>query len=73
MYGGEDEPTGLYAKRQSSRICLLEGLDKDQGEDIAQRIFTRFPFVPMADDDGPPSIFGQGSDPISLGLSKRDS
>ncbi len=43
---------------------------RQQSERVVNRIFTRFPTAPMADDDGPPAIFGKGSELLSLTLSK---
>ena len=41
--GGEDEPTGLYAFRPLSRICLAAGIDEAESQRIKSAIESKFP------------------------------
>ncbi|HWW23047.1 MAG TPA: hypothetical protein VNY78_04040 [Edaphobacter sp.] len=71
--GGEDEPSGLYARRGSwSSTRLMTHVNKEQAEEIIAAIYRRFPYVEMAEDSGGWSLFGGGSEITTLGLSKTD-
>jgi hypothetical protein len=69
--GGEDEPSGLYARlggRSVTRIMAL--VNKKQAEEIIAAIYARFPYVEMADDDGGWLPLGGKSELTTLGLSR---
>jgi hypothetical protein len=69
--GGEDEPTGLYARTgRWSATCVMAGLNREQSEEVISAIFQRFPYVVMAEDRDGWSLFGNGSELTTLGLYK---
>ncbi|RSL17442.1 hypothetical protein EDE15_2976 [Edaphobacter aggregans] len=71
--GGEDEPSGLYARLGSwSSTRLMTHVNKEQAEEIIAAIYRRFPYVEMAEDSGGWSLFSGGSEIMTLGLSKSD-
>jgi len=43
--GDDGESSGLYVTHGWHRICVLPGLDKDQGSRVANAIFKKFPNV----------------------------
>jgi|GEM_PF-2519037 len=70
MVGGDDEPSGLYAKQASwSRTCLLSDINEKTTAQIVDAIYMRFPFVEMAPDNGRRPSSGL----ITLGLSSTES
>jgi hypothetical protein len=71
--GDEDEPSGLYARLGGwSSTRLMTHVSKEQSEEIIAAIYRRFPYVEMAEDSGGWSLFGGGSEIMTLGLSKSD-
>jgi len=71
--GGEDEPSGLYARRGGWRSTLLmPHVNKEQAEEIIAAIYRRFPYVEMTTDDDGWLPLGGKSDLTTLGLSKSD-
>jgi hypothetical protein len=71
--GGEDEPSGLHARRGGwSSTLLMTRVNKDQAEEIIATIYRRFPYVEMAEDSGGWLPFGGKSGLTTLDLSKND-
>ncbi|MGD0446194.1 MAG: hypothetical protein ABSA39_19850 [Edaphobacter sp.] len=71
--GGEDEPSGLHARRGGWRSTLLmTHVNKEQAEEIIAAIYHRFSYVDMAEDDGVWLPMGGKSGLTTLGLSKLD-
>lgn len=71
--GGENSEGGLYARTGGwSSRCLMAGLDREQAEEVIAAIYRRFPYVGMAEDNGGWSLFGGGSEIMTLGLSKSN-
>jgi hypothetical protein len=69
--GGEDEPSGLYARTgRWNATCLMAGLNREQSEEVIAAVYRRFPYVEMAKDNDGWSLFGGGSGLTTLGLSK---
>jgi hypothetical protein len=69
--GGEDEPSGLYARTgRWSATCVMAGLNREQSEEVIAAVYRRFPYVVMAEDKDGWSLFGKGSGLTTLGLSK---
>lgn len=66
--GGEDEPTGLYAFRPLSRVCLAAGIDEAESQRIKSAIESKFPEMRFGKEPIT-SLFG---DPeiITLGLNR---
>jgi hypothetical protein len=70
--GGEDEPCGLYARTgRWSATCVMAGLNREQSEEVIAAVYKRFPYVVMAEDKDGWSLFGNGSELTTLGLSKQ--
>jgi hypothetical protein len=71
--GGEDEPSGLHARRGGwSATLLMTRVNKDQAEEIIATIYRRFPYVEMAEDGGGWLPLGGKSGLTTLGLSNPD-
>ena len=71
--GGEDEPSGLYARKAGwNATCLMTHVNKEQGEEIITAIYRRFPYVELAEDSGVWLPLGGKSGLTTLGLSKPD-
>jgi hypothetical protein len=70
--GGEDEPSGFYARHRIGGTCLLIGLNEQQSIDLATAIFKRFPDIGSGDTEPGSILFGRGSGPVTLGLSQND-
>ena len=52
--GGEDEPTGLYARVGRWRsVCVRANLNREQTEEIIAAIYHRFPSLKLADESEP--------------------
>jgi hypothetical protein len=69
--GAEDGPSGLFARTgRWNATCILAGLSREQSEEVIAAIFQRFPYVVMAEDNDGWSLFGNGSELTTLGLSK---
>jgi hypothetical protein len=69
--GGEDGPSGLFARSgRWNATCIVAGLSREQSEEVITTIFQRFPYVVMAEDNDGWSLFGNGSELTTLGLSK---
>jgi hypothetical protein len=69
--GGEDEPSGLYARRGGwSSTRIMTYVNKEQAEEIISAIYRRFPYVEMAEDSGGWLPLGGKSGLTTLGLSK---
>ncbi len=70
---GEDSAGGLYARTGWwSSKCLMAGLNREQSEEVIAAIYRRFPYLEMAEDSRGWSLFGGGSEIMTLGLSKTD-
>ncbi len=71
--GGEDEPSGLYARRGGRRYSLLvTSVNKEQTEELIAAIYRRFPYVEMAEDDGGWLPMGGKTGLTTLGLSEAN-
>ena len=71
--GGEDEdysPAGLWAICKGFRTCVIPGLDRNQAEVLAGKIYERFHDVTMAVDSGYSGFLKD--DLVSLNLSGRE-
>jgi hypothetical protein len=68
----EGEPGGFYVNRKWSRVCVLSGLNRDQGASVTNAIFRKFPYlVPEYIGWGAPDSESQ-TDLISLGITASD-
>jgi hypothetical protein len=71
--GDEGGPDGLYALQGIwDRVCVLPDVNIAQADQIIRAIYSRFPYVAMAEGVETPSIFGKRSEPITFGLTKQD-
>jgi hypothetical protein len=70
--GGEGAPSRFVIQTTSGAIRLFEDIGEASCEKIIASIYQRFPYAPMADDPGPPTIFGKWSEPTTLGLNQKD-
>ncbi len=71
--GGEDEPSGLHARRGGwSSTLLMTHVNREQAEEIIAAIYRRFPYVEMAEDSGGWLPLGGKSGLTTLGLSKPE-
>lgn len=69
--GGEDEPSGLYARHKFGSTCILDGVNEEMSNKIATAVFLRFPEIGSGDGDPGSFLFGGRDEPISLNLSKQ--
>ena len=65
--GGEDELSGVYVKLGWGQRCVLPRVSEEQSRVTIDAITAKFPEI--ATDDSAFSIFGQGDQLITLGLS----
>lgn len=69
--GGEDESSCLAIDTGAGTRKLFTGIDEEECRQIVTAIYRRFPYAEMADDPGPPTIFGKWSELTTLGLSAK--
>ena len=65
--GGEDELSGVYVKLRWAQRCVLPRVSEEQSRVTIDAITAKFPEI--ATDESTFSIFGQGDQLITLGLS----
>lgn len=69
--GGEDDPSGLYARNTRwEDICLTTQLGESECGQVIDIIYRRYPYVRMADDHS--GGFLRDPEIISLGLNRQD-
>jgi hypothetical protein len=68
---GEEGESGLYLLRQWSRACLLPGLNDVEAHGIVDAILRKFPHI-GGDQNANSLLFGERSDPLTLGLNVKD-
>lgn len=59
--GGEDTPSGLYAKHGRHHTCLLKDLTEEQANRILDQILSKFPQIGTNDPDPHCLLFGSAS------------
>jgi hypothetical protein len=67
--GDEDGPYGLYAlKGIWDRVCVMPGVNIAQADQIMRAIYSRFPYVAMAEGVETQSLYSSRSEPVTPGL-----
>ena len=71
--GSKSRSSGLVAMTGKwSSTCLMADLSEEQTDEVIGAIYRHFPYLEMAKDSGSWSLFGGGSEIMTLGLSKSD-
>jgi hypothetical protein len=71
--GDEDEPPGLYAYLDTSKICLIPDLQEKETNVITDAIRRKFPLLERGDQSSTSLLHGEESGITTLGLSSAAS
>jgi hypothetical protein len=66
--GGEGDPSGLYVNGK----CIAANISEQLTDQIADRIFRKFPEIGNGDTEPGSMLFGKRSEPTALGLSRPE-